>query len=104
MDRRLVLTSLAATAVSPAFAQTSGVARSDAQMSLAEFLADIFLDLIPTKLRSRPSAHSAFLCRFSAKLRICSRNALSLPARSRRFLADALPRALPGDSFFIPSC
>jgi hypothetical protein len=36
MDRRLVLAGLAATAASPALAQTSDVARSDAQIALAE--------------------------------------------------------------------
>ena len=62
MDRRVVLTGLAATAASPALAQSSDVAQSDAQTSQAKPLADIlnemFTPLVSVAILSKALAEN----------------------------------------------
>ena len=62
IDRRDVLTGLAATAASPALAQSSDVAQSDAQMSQAKPLADIlnemFTPLVSVAILSKALAEN----------------------------------------------
>jgi hypothetical protein len=65
IDRRDVLTGLAATAASPALAQSSDVAQADAQMSQAKPLADIL-----TRIPQMDWLSADLLAIFARKFRI----------------------------------